>query len=267
MATRLYQSNPTFAATCLLFVFVLVPGCTPQGDSPPITPAIDQPADQADVGTTTTGSATKPVSNSDATQGCALASTDVVPGTSFSAPKDDAQADGWQTETLSSAAGNLLKELAAHLAGSHKEPKKAVAEIVAKGIAFSPLRPEVSTVFEDAAFTVTQAADPEAASEKTSAGAEEFQAQLESMLNFVSSPQDVHAKIKIIRVEHNESELKTSALVQFWGKSAAGAFQSDATWDCEWTVSDEGSAGGTKIQLTSLGIRDYVTVIGQKVTR
>ncbi len=272
MNTRWIHHRPIVALASLLLLTVL--GCakqsaTPSSEDNPETPSPvairpvgeDAPPNHPTSGNDESGSGSKSFSG-DPSNVCAIAETDVVPGTSFVAPTDDALADGWQTESLSSAAVSALKELAAHLPGSHKEPKKAVADYVAKDIEFSALHPEVTTVFEDTAFTVAQAADPETANKKNSTGAAEFQSQLQAMLGFVSNPHDVHAKVKIVRVEHAERKLTTSALMQIWGDSDEGAFQSDATWDCEWTIADE--SGSSKIELASLGIRDYVEVTGKK---
>ena len=272
------RSSHTPAVAIATLLLMVISGCANQSDTSATTTGPDESSSVSIKSATATapqdskadsptakhpsGSGTK--SFADASNVCNIADTDVVPGTSFTAPTDDALADGWQTEALSSAAGSSLKELVAHLPGSHKKPKKAVVDIVAKDIEFSPLRPKVSTVFNDAAFTVGQVTDSEAASKKISSGASEFQSQLQAMLGFVSNPDDVHAKVKIVKVDHNEKQLTTSAFIQLWGDSDEGAFQSDATWDCEWTVADLNISGSTKIELASLAIRDYVEVTGQK---
>ena len=87
--------------------------------------------------------------------------THVVPGINFAPPPDDAGADGWQTEELSSAVGHQLQQIAVHFASSANKTnsakaKPALSDIVTADISFQSLRPtETETAFEDAAFTLS----------------------------------------------------------------------------------------------------------------
>lgn len=185
----------------------------------------------------------------------AIADPDVVPGTGFSPPADDAGADGWSTEELSSAAGERLKGLTAHFFGSKKEPARKVAEIAAVDVALEVLRPsDLETVFQDPAFLIRQAsADLEG---KTFSGLATLESELKRLTAFVEAPSEVHTKVKVFRVDAKGRLVRTSAYIQTWGKCEGGTFQMNATWDCDWVVADGVMALG------KLAVRDYFEVIG-----
>lgn len=182
-------------------------------------------------------------------------SGDVVPGTNFTPPADDAAADGWSTEELSAAADERLQKLTAHFAGSAIVPERKVGEMAAADVQFSPLRSAaLDTVFEDAAFVVRRAAGGQAPELLT--GLMGLRAELTGVTRFADSPKAVKTKVKIFRVEAKGRLVSTSAYIQTWGKSAAGTFQMNATWDCDWYVKDGVMALGKLI------VRDYLEVVG-----
>ncbi len=191
----------------------------------------------------------------------------VVPGTHFVAPVDDAIADGWQTEQLSSAAGKQLKKLASKFSGARhasaspgeaKEHEVAgIAAMAIDAVVFSPLRPELKTIFSDAAFDVRQRLTDAPADRH---GVVDLKKELTHYLDFVQHPSLVHTKVKVFRVSEVEQkeglQFQTSAYMQTWGDCDRGAFQVNATWDCVWKIVDR------KLQLASLKVRDYFDVVG-----
>ena len=185
----------------------------------------------------------------------------VMPGIDFEPPPDDAAADGWQTEELSSAASYQLKQIAIHFASADKQSVPALSDLVTSDISFDSLRPaEVETVFQDAAFIVARNKNEDQQPVDAHAGIEKFGEQLSSMLGFATNAHHVKTKVKLFRVDHQDSQLVTSAYMQTWGDADEGTIQSNATWDCVWEIGDK------NVLLKSLRIRDYLEVIGTRAS-
>jgi hypothetical protein len=185
----------------------------------------------------------------------------VVPGINFQPPADDAVADGWQTEQYASAAGSQLKQLALHFAAAKESPPPALEEIVQAEVKFQSLRPDdVEPEFQDAAFTIRRGKEDSTSDALLNEGIESFRTQLTDLLGFVANPRDVKTKVKVFKVDHDDSQLVTSAYMQTWGNADDGTFQSNATWDCVWKIDE------TTITLQSLKVRDYLDVVGANAT-
>ena len=240
------QNGFSWGFSLLLIAIGSVLGCESPDDRPV------QVNDGSDLSTESSqGSSTK-----------ADQSTYVVPGINFEPPPDDAGADGWQTEELSSAAGYQLQQIALHFASSVRKtksakPKPNLSDIVASDVSFQSLRPsETEIAFEDAAFTIGR--DKNAGGEATNlnSGAEAFGEQLSSLLGFATNARNVKTKIKVFKVNHQDAQLVTSAYMQTWGDADEGTIQSNATWDCVWEI------GEKNVKLKSLEVKDYLEVIG-----
>ena len=181
----------------------------------------------------------------------------IMPGINFAPPPDDAGADGWQTEELSSAASHQLHQIALHFAPSDKQPAPELSDLVASDVSFQSLRPaEIETAFEDAAFTIGRDKNPTPGTTNTQQGIDEFSEQLSNLLGFANSAHDVKTKVKVFKVDHQDNQLVTSAYMQTWGNADEGTIQSNATWDCVWEI------GAKNVILKSLSIRDYLEVVG-----
>ena len=186
----------------------------------------------------------------------------VVPGINFQPPPDDAGADGWQTEELSSAAGYQLKKIAMHFAPSDSESHSAnsapaLSDIVAPNVSFELLRPtEIETVFDDAAFTIRRSKNAAAQTAELNSGVDLFREQLSGLLRFATNVQKVKTKVKVFKVAQRDSRLFTSAYMQTWGDADEGAIESNATWECIWDI------GSENVILKSLKVSDYLEVIG-----
>ncbi len=181
----------------------------------------------------------------------------VVPGINFDPPTDDAAADGWQTEELSSAAAKQLKEIALRFDPSAKS-NKPLESLLASDVSFQSLRPaETETVFDDAAFTIRRrkkiSDEPNLAT-----GLEGFSEQLSGLLGFATNAREVNTKVKVFKVNQQDNELVTSAYMQTWATSDEGTIQSNATWDCVWNI------GAKDVTLKSLIVRDYLEVVGSQ---
>lgn len=182
--------------------------------------------------------------------------TDVVPGTKFTPPVDDALADGWSTEELSSAAEERLQALTAHFVGSKKASERKIEEIAAADLILDPLRySNLETVFEDPAFIIRRAKPEEKVS--VVSGIRSLKAQLDALTGFVQKPTEVSTKVKVFRVKETEGVVKTSSYIQTWGKCQSGTFQMNATWDCDWLV-----ANGV-MALGKISVSEYLEVIGK----
>ena len=184
-----------------------------------------------------------------------------MPGINFAPPADDAGADGWQTEELSAAASSQLKQIAAHFAPTKSASKPLLSKLVESDISFQSLRPaDIETAFEDTAFSIRRskvAGGDDTASDATDKqGIDAFAEQLSKLLGFAKGVRNVKTKVKVFKVDHQESQLLTSAYMQTWGDADEGAIQSNATWDCVWEI------GAKNVTLKSLNIRDYLEVIG-----
>ena len=180
----------------------------------------------------------------------------IMPGINFAPPPDDAGADGWQTEELSSAASYQLQQIALHFTSSDKQPVPALSELVASDISFQPLRPaEIETFFEDAAFTIGRDKTAAPKTADTQQGIDEFGEQLTNLLDFANNAHDVKTKVKVFKVDHQDEQLVTSAYMQTWGDADEGTIQSNATWDCVWEI------GEKNVILKSLSVRDYLEAV------
>jgi len=185
----------------------------------------------------------------------------IMPGINFAPPPDDAGADGWQTEELSSAASYQLQQIALHFTSSDKQPVPALSELVASDISFQPLRPaEIETFFEDAAFTIGRDKTAAPKTADTQQGIDEFGEQLTNLLDFANNAHDVKTKVKVFKVDHRDDQLVTSAYMQTWGNADEGTIQSNATWDCVWEIGDK------NVILKSLSVRDYLEVVGSNAS-
>ena len=181
----------------------------------------------------------------------------VVPGINFAPPPDDAAADGWQTEELSSAASYQLQQLALHFVPADKQSLPPLDRFVAPDVSFDSLRPaEVETAFQDAAFKIGRNKNADQKTKKVLSGIDEFGEQLSNLLSFANNAQQVKTKVKVFKVDHQDSQLVTSAYMQTWGDADEGTIQSNATWDCVWEIGDK------NLNLKSLTISDYLEVIG-----
>ena len=229
------------------------------GCEPPIETI--QPLDQE--ATPASGSGNR---STEPTQGSATKPQDqdyVVPGINFAPPPDDAAADGWQTEELSSAASYQLQQIALHFAPEKKQSAPLLSELVAADVSFDSLRPaEIETAFQDAAFTIGRAKDPATQTTDAKAGIKEFGKQLSQLLGFATNPHNVKTKVKVFKVDQDEqtNQLKTSAYMQTWAAADQGAIQSNATWNCVWEIGDK------NVTLKSLTIGDYLEVTGSTAT-
>lgn len=181
----------------------------------------------------------------------------VMPGINFAPPPDDAGADGWQTEELSSAAQYQLQQMALHFVPSAKQPAPALSGLVAANVSFQAPRPaETETVFEDDAFTVRRNKDDDSQTTDPQNGIDNFGEQLSTLLGFATNPRNIKTKVKLFKVDHRDQQLLTSAYMQTWGDADEGTIQSNATWDCVWEI------GAKNVTLKSLEVRDYLEVIG-----
>lgn len=189
----------------------------------------------------------------------------VVPGINFDPPADDAAADGWQTEELSSAAAKQLQEIATHFDPSTEstKTKTPIGEIVTPNVVFHSFRPsEMETVFSDAAFVVRRnknRGQPAENAPERLTGAEHFREQATRLLGFANNVHNVKTKVKVFKVEQREATFTTSAYMQTWAQSDEGKLQSNATWDCIWKI------GTNDLTLEKLVIRDHLEVVGTNV--
>jgi len=127
----------------------------------------------------------------------------VMPGINFAPPPDDAGADGWQTEELSSAASYQLQQIALHFASSDKKAAPPLSELVASDVSFQSLRPaEIETAFEDVAFTIGRDKNSGEPTTDTTSGAEAFGEQLSSLLSFATNARKVKTKVPIAPRRH-----------------------------------------------------------------
>ncbi len=183
--------------------------------------------------------------------------THTMPGINFAPPVDDAGADGWQTEELSSAAAKNLKQIALHFDPSAKTDKP-LQSLVASGVSFQPPCPaETESVFDDAAFTIRRSkGNPDESDVAT--GIETFAEHLSGLLGFATNARDVKTKVKVFKVNQRGNELVTSAYMQTWATADEGTIQSNATWDCVWDIA------ANKLKLKSLNVRDYLDVVGSQ---
>lgn len=180
----------------------------------------------------------------------------VVPGINFKPPVDDALADGWLTEKLASTASDQLKKIAYLFQATDKPSLAVLKKIVEPDISFTALRPaNVETVFADAAFTIRRANKEQA---KPLSGMNEFDKQVNELLDFVTNPSQIDSKVKLFKINQEGERLFTSAYMQTWGTSDEGSLQSNSTWNCVWNIR------GANLTLQSLEVADYLEVVGSR---
>ena len=153
--------------------------------------------------------------------------------------REDPKVDGWDSEAFTEQALSQLSVLGKMLAG---EPAAATGlSVCAPDFSGAPVRTEgLRLVYEDADVAVRR---PVSLSKE--------EKQLPKPI--FAAAAGARFKFKIIRVELDDHEARTTAYFQITGREADRRVQLNATWECRWTRTDPP-------RLTRISISDHEEV-------
>ncbi len=159
----------------------------------------------------------------------------------------DPRLGGWDTEVLSSKAGDQLKEFSESLMGSLPVSAADLPDWVSKEVQSTRLRPTELISQGDAGSLLLRRGT---IGEELLLGREALAQSMEQLRASLGLVQDAHAKIKVVRVVG--SPPITELLFRVWGeREDAERVQSDAIWSCEW------EREGEQLVLKSLRAHSY----------
>lgn len=186
---------------------------------------------------------------SDATAEVSKTRSEVVPGTDVARLSDDPANDGWQSEALATDIAGQLKHLVHLLPGSAESAEHTLAQLATASAEVDVIAAnDLEVAFEQQNIVVRRLTT----TERTSGTIADGTASLVGDL----TPSDVHAKVKVIRVDvSNQQTPKSTAYVQIWGRCADGRFQVNSNWETVWELTASG------LHLQQLRIRDYERVV------
>jgi len=170
----------------------------------------------------------------------------------------DPKQDGWETEVLAEQAKTVLTRLAERLTGrdSDKEWSTSVSEEVRTGYLYPP---ELVEVFrngsDDKTIVVRRAkSDTEQTIEELGLGGLRF--AFDELAKPFAEASDVHAHIKVIRVNETAEVVETTAYFEAEGHTPKGSLQQRATWNCQWRQLSSGN-----LELVSIHAQDFEEVV------
>jgi hypothetical protein len=166
---------------------------------------------------------------------------------------DDASADGWVSESLSSAAGSRLGEIAGVLEHPEKISGDALSSLIDPDFATTVLQPpKLIKVYEDSSFVVLRG---EARVEDQGAsyrGAEGLATVLRQLAEPLRGASEIHSKIKHVGVDLSSPSPVTRHLFSISGLTLSGPVELHSEWQAKWTWDE----GGTLL-LAGLSSRAY----------
>ncbi len=165
----------------------------------------------------------------------------------------DPEVDGWRTEILSDVASRRSQLLTQWLETGHGD----LSGLVGDDFSATPLRPlRLEEIAVDGATTVRRWDGASQGAELR--GLEGLVQALAVLVDGLGGGDEVHAKIKPIRIETGETEFETTLLFEASRSSATGKIQQNGTWRSRWTVPPEGSSEDPR--LLALELASYEEV-------
>jgi hypothetical protein len=166
---------------------------------------------------------------------------------------DDAAADGWVSESLSSAAGRRLKEIGRVLEQPEKISGDALSGLLDPGFAASALQPpRLVKVFEDSSFVVLRGEARGGDRSTPYRGAEGLATALRQLAEPLRGATEIHSKIKHVGVDLSSASPVTRHLFSISGLGPSGPVELHSEWQATWTW-DEGG----KLLLVGLSSDGY----------
>jgi len=175
---------------------------------------------------------------------------------------DQPLSEGWDTEAISAQATAQLKRIAKSISKGKPIKPADLAELAADRFGCGPLLDsDLSTVFQDPAFTVRRANEKKSSStgaldHARHSGASGLASALNEFTSTLREYSQTRAKFKLFRIDKSESAVTTEAYYEASGQSGQQSLQQNATWRCRWTRPRVGEAP----QLLSIELRDYEQV-------
>lgn len=159
-------------------------------------------------------------------------------------PADDPAADGWNSEVFSQQAGKILDRLFGGLRSALPADAASLSALVTDDFqAACPRDSELTAVFQENGLRIErgpgQVLEASADAIRGALGAEALLKSIRGVLQF-SGP--VIVKVKITRIEWNETHPKATALLSLGGHAEGQSLQAQATLHCDWRI-DEASTG------------------------
>lgn len=145
----------------------------------------------------------------------------------------------WDTETLSAATSDRLKQLV-RLPREHAgKEEQLVVELATEDVAAGSLRPtDLQESYRDEAIAIFTR-PPDAKSVKVT-GRSPLCAELSSLAKPLKDVSNYQLAVKVVRVNIEPTSATTMALFQASGQTSQGFLQQDATLHCKWSLDGPG---------------------------
>lgn len=169
----------------------------------------------------------------------------------------DPSLDGWDTEVIAEQAKVQLKHLTKRLSGA--DLPRSTWDEISPQVVSGALRPQsLNEVFQNgdsgSAITVRRPTGNEPQPEVQ--GHSELLRVLDELAEPFGSQDDIHTKIKVIRVTATADTAETTAYYEADCPVGNGKLQQRATWHCQWKQTPSGS-----LLLTSIRAEDFEEVL------
>ena len=153
---------------------------------------------------------------------------------------------GWESEAFTETVTQLMKKgVAATLIGDQDKAHAALAKMIGKNVAFTPLRPtERQVIHTSHAITITEATASELPS---TTGKEAFLAALQLLAKPLQGATDKQAKFKVMHVEDKGDTQEARLLFEWRGRLPSGWGQITSTWHTDWSKTESPQLLGLRV--------------------
>ncbi len=170
--------------------------------------------------------------------------------------------DDWSTEALGAEALRQLNAIGQLISRADVQASHPPADLLDGQFECRPLRSTVEVVFRDGSLEVRRAIDTPTGGEARRGvsrfqGVARLQEAIRELTESLVGAHDIHVKFKVIRVRESDDTVDTGAYYQLSAKTAAGAIQQNATWQCRWRK----AAGKSTLRLKSIDVEDYSEIV------
>ena len=161
--------------------------------------------------------------------------------------------DDWDTERLSEESAAHLATLESLLKGSGPMDAAVLEALVASDFSCRPLVPtDLEEVFRDEQFVVRRLSSSQTPASDLR-GAAGLSRALQQFMSLWGEAKVRQAKFKIIAIDQRQDHFSTRVLVEVSGRGATESRQVTATWQCQWSSSDDGQ----EPRLTRIAVEDF----------
>lgn len=175
---------------------------------------------------------------------------------------DDPVSDGWQTESRTQLAQQVLKELGTQLFS----PDSSTAQLLSlcdSNVTSDPLVPPTwETIYADNVIEVrawSRDTSPGASDLREYRGTTEFMDAVHSIQAFWSAATAVEFEFKVVRITEKDHLLETRQYVAVSGRFGGEIIEQHATWDTRWSIDPDSG----QLRLLSLRVENFEETIGK----